>query len=162
MKEMERNKKRCGIVLFTKNADVLIVLESSFTHKWGVPKGGMEPEDRDKFDCAKRELLEETGIDITSVKYTNFRILKYSNTLLYCLLVDNKLEVKGVPNREILRAKWVPYKSLQQKYNSTKHNNTIKVICQNPALEKIVAKATCENIKALEKSLNNLRITSSG
>lgn len=60
---------RCGVVLVTRKKPhkVLVVKQRSAPHNWGVPKGSMDTTDAGAFECAMRELKEETGIDSTKL-----------------------------------------------------------------------------------------------
>ncbi|MFC1868696.1 NUDIX hydrolase [Thermodesulfobacteriota bacterium] len=57
----------CGIFLIDKNDKLLIVHPTNCPESmWSIPKGIRNAHDSDDFTAAKRELLEETGIDIES------------------------------------------------------------------------------------------------
>lgn len=59
-----------GIIPLRRRADnvweVFLILHKS-GHHWSFPKGHKEHSDEDCFDAAKRELYEETGLDIAQV-----------------------------------------------------------------------------------------------
>lgn len=55
---------RAGVILIT-NGRVLTVRENATPERIGPPKGLAEKSDFSAFDTAVRELLEETGVDIT-------------------------------------------------------------------------------------------------
>jgi 8-oxo-dGTP pyrophosphatase MutT (NUDIX family) len=69
---MHKYINECGIVLINNTFDKILIIFQNESLKWGLPKGHMDPKELNKkayFDCAKRELLEETGIMITTHKY---------------------------------------------------------------------------------------------
>jgi 8-oxo-dGTP diphosphatase len=60
--------------LITKNDSILLVQHVhpvSGEEWWVPPGGGVEPEDASLFDCVRREVFEETGlqVELTSVVY---------------------------------------------------------------------------------------------
>lgn len=68
--------RRAGIVLKNKSNQILIV-QGRLCPKWGFPKGGKELREK-AFDCAHRELLEETMVKILP-----------QDILLFCFIVDS-------------------------------------------------------------------------
>ena len=75
------NKSRCygGIIKCTTTGKYLLV--KGFTGKWSFPKGHREKNET-PLDCAKREIYEETGIqlqDIQNKKATFVSIYYYYN-----------------------------------------------------------------------------------
>lgn len=64
----------CGVITFVvKNDDILIlILKNSDTYRWDFPKGLLDFDDsgfNSYWRCAKRELAEETGIDVSIFEY---------------------------------------------------------------------------------------------
>lgn len=63
-------KTTCGIFLIDKNKKILILHPTNHGAKqWSIPKGVVDDTDYNDFHTAKRELWEETGIDIDNLKY---------------------------------------------------------------------------------------------
>jgi len=73
--KIERNKpgsanklkyvNECGIILFNQDCSKLLIVYQNISHKWGFPKGKMFDIEKQYglyYDCASREMLEETGI----------------------------------------------------------------------------------------------------
>ena len=59
----------CGIYLFDRRNKLLIQHPTKFRDTvWSIPKGRMDEGETDYFEVAKRELFEETGIELD--KYT--------------------------------------------------------------------------------------------
>ena len=62
-------RKSSGIFLF--NSDRKMLVEHPTNHDpnfWSIPKG-MVDKNEDDFDAAKRETLEETALDLDTIKY---------------------------------------------------------------------------------------------
>ncbi len=56
------NKNKSGVIMYDKNENKVLLVQSR-GNLWGFPKGTFE--DGETYEeCAKRELREETGIDI--------------------------------------------------------------------------------------------------
>lgn len=61
----ELNKITCGIYLFDSRNLLLIQHPTGFpSHVWGIPKGRVDVGETNLFEVAKRELLEETGVNL--------------------------------------------------------------------------------------------------
>ena len=54
----------CGAIIINKDADKVLLVQPWGKQSWGFPKGKIE-EDELQHVCAAREVLEETGFDIT-------------------------------------------------------------------------------------------------
>ena len=68
-----KNVNSCGIILYTNNFEKILLVKQRFSNKWGFPKGSfLENEKNNKlyWECAKRELYEETKINLNFVKHT--------------------------------------------------------------------------------------------
>ena len=58
----------CGIYLIDKDGKVLICHPTNHPNNlWSIPKGLIDESDADELVAAKRELFEETGIDINAL-----------------------------------------------------------------------------------------------
>jgi 8-oxo-dGTP pyrophosphatase MutT (NUDIX family) len=87
-----------GIFLMNSKGEILICHPTGANHKtWSIPKGLVEPLDRNEFETAKRELYEETNIDLDDLKILkSYRLeLQYYNkqkkTLIpFFVLVDDR------------------------------------------------------------------------
>lgn len=55
-------RRNVGMVVFNKNGEGLVGDRFQFPGTWQFPQGGIDP-DEDYIDAAKRELLEEVGIE---------------------------------------------------------------------------------------------------
>ena len=67
MKNNIRHEKSCGAVVFTMVGDTLkYLLVHSVNGFWGFPKGHVEAGESE-YDTAKREIREETGVNVTFI-----------------------------------------------------------------------------------------------
>jgi 8-oxo-dGTP pyrophosphatase MutT (NUDIX family) len=113
---MHRSITECGIILLNKTLESVLVIFQKESLKWGLPKGHMEPYElkyKLYFDCARRELLEETGIMISTHKYKQYGTLLLGNKLFYVLqLMRDVYPRKPLDSTEIGNVKWLPIKNI--------------------------------------------------
>lgn len=80
-------KISCGIYLFRNDNKFLVGHPTGFKpHIWAIPKGRMDVGESDHFEVAKRELTEETCIDLTTldiVSVKDLEIIRYRETNKY-------------------------------------------------------------------------------
>lgn len=119
---MTKNVTSSGILACSQNNnDIYILLvKDKNSDTWGFPKGHLVSGESLE-DCAKRELLEETGIDKvdilsylgnTSYSY-NFNRNTYNKKAFYFLGRTSYTEKINVDEKEISSAKWVPISSVK-------------------------------------------------
>jgi 8-oxo-dGTP pyrophosphatase MutT (NUDIX family) len=113
----------CGVILFNFNMSNILVVLQKLSRKWGFPKGHMnlqEKERREFFKCAKRELLEETNIDLRTHPHTKYGTLLIANKLFYIIgLKTTVLCARPNDPKEISQIKWVNRNDL---YNFVSRN----------------------------------------
>lgn len=146
----ELNKITCGIYLFDSRNLMLIQHPTGFpNHVWGIPKGRVDVGETNLYEVAKRELFEETGVDLdkfTIEKIEEFDTVKFnlSNRYLKSFFVkvredmsdfnfycDSMVIRGGVPAfPEVDQWKWASIdevmSSFDNKYGSFQLNNLIK------------------------------------
>ena len=77
-------------------------------------------ETKSYFSCAKRELMEETNIDLRLKKHTKYGTLIIGNKLFYIVeLRHNNVYANPKDRDEIKMIKWIPRVEL---YNFVKRN----------------------------------------
>ncbi len=81
----KRNRKKAGVFLIDYKTNRVLLVQSH-GKLWGPPKGTVE-ENETFFECAKRELYEETGIQLDDNMYTNGNLVK-SNTYYYFIPIN--------------------------------------------------------------------------
>lgn len=144
----------CGIYLFNMYNKFLV--EHPTNHKpnvWSIPKGRMDAGEVDYFEVAKRELLEETGIDLNKfniLKIKEFDLVRYRETNKYLksffvkvnsdfsdVILDCESMVyrNGVPSfKEVDDYKWVTIEESKFILNEYQFSNLSK--CNELLMEK--------------------------
>ena len=130
---MRKHINECGIVLINKSFDSVLIIYQNESLKWGLPKGHMEFKELQNklyFDCAKRELLEETGIMITTHRYRKLGTFLMRDKLFYVihLLKDINLK-KPYDCQEIGAVKWLPINQVRSFLKRYSCNITLKELC---------------------------------
>mgnify|MGYP001445310297 CR=1 FL=1 len=78
-----RDGVRCGAVIFTKHKKHIVVVQNKYlldenqVISWGLPKGGVH-KNESYVNCARREIKEETGLDIKIPENTPFIKIRYT------------------------------------------------------------------------------------
>lgn len=129
---MQKNIKECGILLINKDFDKMLIIFQNESHKWGLPKGYMESHEilnNAYFACAKRELLEETGIMINLHKYKKIGTVLLRDKLFYVLQLLRDIRIhKPLDKTEIGNIKWLPISNILNFLNNYSCNITLKEI----------------------------------
>jgi len=142
----ERTIISCGVYLF--NSDNKLLLEHPTGHKphiWTIPKGRMDEGETDYFEVAKRELLEETNVNLNNlniIKKEEFDLIRYRETNKYLkgffVRVDSDLSDielgcesmvyrNGVPSfPEVDGYKWVTIEEAKKVLNEFQMTNLDK------------------------------------
>ncbi len=80
-------KISCGIYLFRNDNKFLVGHPTGFkNHIWAIPKGRMDLGENNYLEVAKRELLEETNIDLNKmnvVRVEELEMVRYRETNKY-------------------------------------------------------------------------------
>ena len=127
---MRRYINECGIVLINKNFDNVLIIFQNESLKWGLPKGHMDQNEllrQAYFDCAKRELLEETGIMINTHKHRKIGTFILRDKLFYVvqLLKDIRIQ-RPIDTKEIGNIRWLPITKIIDFIDNYNCNVTIK------------------------------------
>jgi 8-oxo-dGTP pyrophosphatase MutT (NUDIX family) len=119
-----RKNECCGIVLTTKDHKVLI-LKERYSRKWGFPKGKRQIFSNGRWcesgwEAAKRELMEETDIQLTKTARATYRIQgEYGPDrkllTLWVVQIEEPLKVNTQVSTEIEDAVWIPIVDLWAK-----------------------------------------------
>ena len=72
MKEQKHISPIAGVLIFNKEGKVLLVFIPKFNNKYSIPGGHIEYGEK-MMDAAKREVKEETGLNIYDIKFFSFR-----------------------------------------------------------------------------------------
>jgi bis(5'-nucleosidyl)-tetraphosphatase len=97
--------KKCGIIVYDTDAKKYLLVYGKKSHKWGFPKGHMEPMETEE-ETALRELKEETGIEIQGPMTKKIR---FRNNVYFVVEMRTEFLPKemNIPDKnEIERAQW--------------------------------------------------------
>ncbi len=106
-REPKKKRKCCGGILVysdkKKHNLNIIIIQDRKSKKWGLPKGGKEGEET-CFDCASREIMEETGLTVSKMNYEKIRI---HSTEYFIILLDSMKKLNPIDTKEIFNIKWI-------------------------------------------------------
>lgn len=102
-----RHMKVYGSILINNFGEVLLVL-GKLSKKWSFPKGHCKSYETD-FDCAKRELLEETGLAFDT-SHTSYHKLKGGSYFVFP--VSGRPSALFTDHKEIDVVQWWPLNCL--------------------------------------------------
>ena len=126
--DRNRNKK-AGCLLYDKKEDMVLLIQSR-GNLWGAPKGSLEQQET-AVNCAIREVLEETGIEITRDMLGSS--ITIDNKATYFLVHHDKCDVSiqsNLINNDANAIGWIKPRCIQQLVTNdviklTKHTEMI-------------------------------------
>ena len=99
---------KAGVLIFNNDKTKVLVIENAYNpklSKWGLPKGHLE-DGESRIQCASRELLEETGINLNIDERDSY--IKINNSIYYVYYTDeNRHTIKPIDLNEIKQAKFL-------------------------------------------------------
>lgn len=111
---VKRSRKKAGIFITEPEGKILLV--QSKGNLWGCPKGTMKSSETD-FECAIREVKEETGISVDpealkdSPRFNNYRTkATYFHMVLPCQAVEVQTQI---PDNDANGIGWIYTRCLQ-------------------------------------------------
>jgi len=106
------NEKSCGAIVYRKhhgNIEILLIKHVNSGH-WSFPKGHTEP-DESETDTARREIFEETGVDViidpTFRETVTYYPRKETRKIVVYFLAKAKGYTFSPQAEEIAEIKWV-------------------------------------------------------
>lgn len=118
-----------GAALLSKNLDKVVLVRAYNGNSWGFPKGKVN-EGEDSFECACREVYEETSFDIKKhLEELNNDFDKENDWLEFYTKKGKKIKLAVIPDvsekvdfkpnvrKEISEIKWFPIDKLPRNYN---------------------------------------------
>lgn len=103
-----------GAICVNPRGEVLLVCGKR-SHKWSFPKGHCKHTEADE-DCARRELSEETGLDIPSTQKA-VSIHKLRGGMYFVFAVEDEVALTPHDHWEIEKAAWWPLNALPRDTN---------------------------------------------
>jgi 8-oxo-dGTP pyrophosphatase MutT (NUDIX family) len=129
---MNRYINECGVVLINSRFDKVLIIFQNESLKWGLPKGHMDPHELNRkayFECAKRELLEETGIMISTHKHKKIGTFVMKDKIFYIIQLMKDVKIrKPRDTQEIGDIRWLNINSIIEFMNNYRCNITLKEI----------------------------------
>lgn len=105
---------KAGVIIFNTNLNKILIVKNAYNpllSKWGLPKGHLEKNET-RIECAKRELLEETGINITI--NLNDPFIKINNSIYYVYKTgEKKFDIKPLDTNEVNEATFKEIKAIK-------------------------------------------------
>lgn len=102
---------KAGVIIFNNDKSKILSVLNAYNpkkSKWGLPKGHLE-NDESRYQCASRELKEETGLDI-DIKYDDPNI-KINNSVYYIYSIDES-KLKGCKTKDTNEIKQVLFMNI--------------------------------------------------
>ena len=100
---------KAGVIIFNQNlSKILIVKNNNYngSFKWGLPKGHFE-KDEYPSECAKRELYEETGLNVNITRNNTNRLTCINNSIYFVFIAsENEITINPIDTTEIKEAKF--------------------------------------------------------
>lgn len=104
-----KNRLRsCGACVLNSAATHCLLVKQKSTQKWGFPKGSMEP--GESFNkCMRRELWEETGLNINAFRHRVLGRETYHKYLIYVIHMNQQVNIPFTiqDQDEIDQVEWV-------------------------------------------------------
>lgn len=127
------NEKSCGAVIYIQSGiDVeFLAVKSKANGHWGFPKGHMEAGESEK-ETARREVFEETGLDITL--FDGFRTkVEYSlseNIQKEVIYFIGRISEQcvSIQQEEIEEYKWLNYNNMLELLTFESNKNVLKEV----------------------------------
>ena len=122
----EYKNDQCGGILFDKTGKYVLLIKQRLSNKWGLPKGHMNKREiinNDKMECVKREINEETGINLNKIKYYYIDSLCINNREFFIFQINKykeSINLNPFDLNEICDYEWI---SIWDLHNFCKNNN---------------------------------------
>lgn len=119
----------CGAIVFDRFGRSVLIIFQRESQKWGLPKGHVEPnkEGTNYFECAKRELEEETGIMMNLIKYRRIGSCVIRNKLFYIVqLMKDIHNLRPIDNSEIGGIQWLNVEQMRSFVTTQSCNVTLR------------------------------------
>jgi bis(5'-nucleosidyl)-tetraphosphatase len=121
-KNRERRKATsCGGIVWRSREgciDLLLIQQFANNPRWGIPKGHQHPGESLE-DCARREIKEETGVEVVLESRlmdvaTTYRDEDKTVTSWLARPVGSEVPTHDDPNSEVADARWFPIDALPE------------------------------------------------
>ena len=116
--KVKKQNIRCGTIVFDTSFKYVVCIVNNYIYQkenrevLGLPKGHIEKNET-FFDCAKRELNEETGLSMPKTP-RKMVYLRINNTYYYPVIMDKNIYFNPKDKKEILKADWYEISKLKK------------------------------------------------
>jgi len=95
----KENKSKAGVLFFNPE-DHRVILVQSIGETWGLPKGKME-KDETNYECAIREVREETGIEVEKKDF--LKSIKIKKTVYFYTekIIEKPLKIQDIKDNDV-------------------------------------------------------------
>jgi len=120
--------EECGAIVFDRLGESVLIIFQKESQKWGLPKGHIDPkEGGNYFECAKRELEEETGIMMNLIKYRRVGTCVIRNKIFYIVqLMKDVHRLRPMDHNEIGEIKWLNVEQIRSFVKAQQCNVTLR------------------------------------
>lgn len=120
--------EECGTIVFDRRGESVLIIFQKESQKWGLPKGHIDPkEGNNYFECAKRELEEETGIMMNLIKYRRVGTCVIRNKIFYIVqLMKDVHRLRPMDHNEIGEIKWLNVEQIRSFVHAQECNVTLR------------------------------------
>lgn len=120
--------EECGAIVFDRLGESVLIIFQKESQKWGLPKGHIDPkEGANYFECAKRELEEETGIMMNLIKYRRVGTCVIRNKIFYIVqLMKDVHRLRPMDHNEIGEIKWLNVEQIRSFVKAQQCNVTLR------------------------------------
>ena len=117
-KYTEKDRKKAGVFIYDPKKKSVLLIQSR-GQLWGPPKGTFE-KNESELQCAIREVLEETGLDITKKNLYRKINIKTHATYFYLELDQCHVKVQDIKNNDANSITWIKTDCLLQMISNKK------------------------------------------
>jgi len=122
----------CGGIIVDNNMRKLLVVYQRASQKWGLPKGHMnlnELRNNDKIGCSKREILEETGLNMNSLPNTIIGKENMNNKVFFIYKLNcpiENLDLIPLDKKEIVNVMWINIDTISRFTDRNECNRSLR------------------------------------
>lgn len=103
---VHKHKKKAGIFIHDSKSNKILLVQSR-GRLWGPPKGTMEDGEHEN-QCAKREVKEETGLDIDISSLSDYFVIRNRATYFYMDIPYTELNIQtDLENNDVTGIGWI-------------------------------------------------------
>ena len=101
----KNRKHKSGVFIIDESTNKVLLVQSK-GRLWGSPKGSIEYNES-HLQCAVREVLEETGIDISKVKITKYTKIQNKAVYYYINMKEINVNIQEIEGNDANGICWI-------------------------------------------------------